>query len=394
MKNFKRLTAILLVMIITISAAVMPTQASSKKPEALQSYEDYLANGTPTFSTQQFLSMLNVFDTVSQILTGKVLIPVEKMNVTFDDTISGYCRYICENSGFDIEALFKSIPDISAPAEIAVKVFNIDTKEMRDQLTARSFEMKEKGNMILYYAYFMIGSYMSIVKKCEIKAVPTDEENVDEVVLFLTFKDGATQEMHPSIWINSETGESYNKSGKGMVNTGFNCNIYECLVYATMNAWMRDFGFLLFYDINCYIMPMWNYITRRFHFNYDDRQWMVQIWKGNYLITNGAEVGVYNRSKYAVGTFYNCATDEERMMMTLKVTHGDDVLVDLGPTLHWWINGFEMSKTMYAPQSLRLEATLEFPDEEMLNAFTAAVDINPWHDVTHSENGLVCTIIW
>ena len=43
---------------------------------------------------------------------------------------------------------------------------------------------------------------------------------------------------------------------------------------------------------------------------------MIQIWKGNYLISNGGEVGLYNRKPGSIGSYYNCANDEQMMEMT------------------------------------------------------------------------------
>ena len=167
------------------------------------------------------------------------------------------------------------------------------------------------------------------------------------------------------------------------------------LVYATINGWMRSYGFTIIYDILVAMTPLlWNYDTRRFKFDYDGLEWMIQIWKGSYLITNGGEVGLYNRAPGSKGTYYDCATDDQLLEMTLQIYHGEDLLVDLGPQMHWWINGFHMSDRMYVPESLTMHFSLVMPDEDMLNAFCKAMDEHYKKDVSYTVDGLTVSVVW
>lgn len=389
----RRITAMVLSLVMLITAAVIPSQAVTKG-DSVNTAQEVPADATPTYTTAQFLDTLNVINKFTGIITGRAFIPTTEIKLTVDETITGYCDTVLESSGLDIVGLLGAFKNMNYPIEQITEITRLDTSAIRERLIERSYEIRDAGQPGLAYFLFMFGVYISTIEACDVCAVPTDEENVDEVVLFVRFTDGTACEMHPSIWINSETGECYSKNGKGIVNTGFNYNLKKLMVYAPMYCWMRDFGFTVLYDINCYIFPMWNYVTRRFHFNYDDRQWMIQIWKGNYLITNGGEVGIYNRGKYAIGTFYNTVSDEERMVMSLRVSHGDEVFVDIEPTLHWWVNGFQMNNYMYKASSMLLESTIEFPNETMRDAFTAAVDREYHHDVTYTVDGLNVSISW
>ncbi|MBR5771678.1 MAG: DUF4474 domain-containing protein, partial [Clostridia bacterium] len=156
----------------------------------------------------------------------------------------------------------------------------------------------------------------------------------------------------------------------------------------------RSFGFCLEYDLLCYALPMYRYNTRRFHFDYAGKEWMIQAWKGNYLITNGGEVGIYNREKGSVGTFYNVVSKDEQMDMSLQILHDGEVLVNIPEQNHWWVNGFNMSERLYNPHGLVLIATIVMKDEEMLKAFTQSIERNMWHDVSYSVDGLKVTIVW
>ena len=209
------------------------------------------------------------------------------------------------------------------------------------------------------------------------------------VEVTVTFYDGQKEVMYPGLYINTVTGEASGKTNSGMIDLGFNCQIPELVVYATVGAWQRYLGFMLLYDILANSSPLFNYYTRRLKFDYNNKEWMIQIWKGNYaLLTNGAEVGVYNREPGSKGTYYNCASDDELMNMTLQLYHGEDQLFSIGPMKHWWMNGFKLTKTIYQPKDLTMKFSIDMPDEEMLSAFAGAIDKEGTGDVTYVIDGL------
>ena len=111
-------------------------------------------------------------------------------------------------------------------------------------------------------------------------------------------------------------------------------------------------------------------------------------------ITNGGEVGIYNREKGSLGTFYNVVSEDEQMDMSLQILHDGEVLVNIPEQNHWWVNGFNMSERLYNPHGLVLIATIVMKDEEMLEAFTQSIERNMWHDVSYSVDGLKVTIVW
>ena len=180
-----------------------------------------------------------------------------------------------------------------------------------------------------------------------------------------------------------------------MFGIGHNFNFYEMTLYSTVDCWMRNYGFCLFYDIAANLLPTnFTYITRRFKFEYNGLEYMIQIWKGNYFITNGGEVGLYWREKGRTGTYYNCATEEMEMPMSLQVLIGDRLLVNRKLQDHWWICGFNVGEKLYLPSALTLKTTLVMPDTAMLAAFTSAIDMNVMGDVTYTVDGLNVNVVW
>lgn len=403
MKTFKRVIALIMSLIIafsasvTVSAETVDSVFAEPKLNGLVDYKSYLMEeGYPVFTTADFLAITEIFSMVFRFATGQWIFPEKKFNATVDPFLTDVCNYVYENCGLDLVAIIKNLPETNQIPDLVTTTFNIDTLEMRNQIYAKRDEIYESGNEPLAYLIHFLGVYMSVIKECQIYSLPSEDDPVIyEVYLRLVFKDGGEEVFYPGILINTETGMVTNRDNSGIVGIGFNYDLSELLVYATVDCWMRDFGFCLFYDILATSMPLiYNYNTRRFKFEYDGLEWMIQIWKGNYLVTNGGEVGIYNRESGSIGTYYDCATDEQMMNMTLQICHGDKVLVDEGPIMHWWINGFNMSDRMYIPSSLTMKFSIDMPDEEMVKAFCESIDNHYMRDVTYTVEGLTVNVVW
>ena len=239
-----------------------------------------------------------------------------------------------------------------------------------------------------------IGQWQVFIEECKAYCVPIDEENCYEVYLRITVKDGGVEEFGTGMLINTETQTLYGRDGNGFLGIGFNLDYGDLLVYTMVNVWMRDFGFMLFYDIFSYITPMFFYNTRRIKFDYDGLEWMVQIWKGNYIVSNGAEVGIYTREPGSFGTYYNCANDEQMMNMSMKLYHGDELILERTEQPHWWLTGFKISNVLYPAHTQTLDFTIEMKDEAMLEAFCNAIDNHYRQDMEYTVDGLKVNVIW
>lgn len=399
MKLSTKIISLIMSLVLMFTMAT-PVFAASSEP-ALTTRADYTnmvseETGIPALTTTEFLAKWNAAGDFFRLMTcGKFPSP-EKLNITFDEYFLATNLYIVENSGLDIIALAQSLPALSTIPELIAKKTQIDTKAFRESMYTLREKYDAEGNGTLALLCHFLGCFMSIIDKCHIYSIPTEETNVYELYLDLTYRDGAVESLGTGLLINKVSGEVYGKAGNGILGIGFNFNINEIMVYAVINAWMRNMGYAVIYDTVANALPIWDIPTRRYHFDYKGLEWMIQSWKGTYiLISNGAEVGVYNRVPgEELGTFYNCATDDQLMTMTMKLSFKDTVLLDLGPEKHWWINGFKMTGTTYPPESLTLEFSVEMPDMEMVNAFTQAVENEEHHDSTYSVKGTTVTVVW
>ncbi len=173
-----------------------------------------------------------------------------------------------------------------------------------------------------------------------------------------------------NIVIDSYTGCVVDSKGLGLL--GFAFDAKNNVFYATGQGWQRTMGYTELYDRFAPVgfMPI---ETIRIKFNYDDKQWMVQLWKGYYgLVLAGCETGFYNRpgdtpEDYAT---YNVVSEDYYQEISCEFHYGTSSFTRSSKT--WWLTGFspalQLSPALTVPQ-MRVENTIKFIDKGLLNAF-------------------------
>jgi len=151
--------------------------------------------------------------------------------------------------------------------------------------------------------------------------------------------------------------------------------------YTEDNPWQRNFGFNVLYDWGAPLTIMF-YDTLRAKFNYDNLQWMIQFWKGQYgYLFVGCEIGVYTRDIGATGTHYNCADDNHLVNMEMSLYqnfgNGFTKLFTRSYYPHWWSTGFvdgHLTNYKFNDRScLYVYARLTMYDADMTTAFANAL---------------------
>lgn len=222
--------------------------------------------------------------------------------------------------------------------------------------------------------------------------VPAEEEDV--YILRCDFVDnyGNVKTFDTEAHYDKKTGKVYGIDDNGMVGIGFDFDINNYLVTTPVHPWQRNFGYSVFYDI-IGEMGFMSCDTVRIKFEHGGKYWMFQLWKGNYTfgLLNGAEIGIYNKTDKC-SLMYDCVTDEEMLDMSMKVTYGDEVVVNREEMKHWWLCGFRFG-TPIPQDELQLNGTIRFEDEEMMNSFLEASQEFS-DEMTVSADGMKVTIIW
>ncbi|MGN1083756.1 MAG: DUF4474 domain-containing protein [Lachnospiraceae bacterium] len=95
-------------------------------------------------------------------------------------------------------------------------------------------------------------------------------------------------------------------------------------IYSAMNPWQREVGYCKLYDDATLAMNM-AIQCEPIYFNYDNRRWLIEFWKGQYGMSTGGEVGIYVTDKEDIsvsgvfqGPFFECVKDEERIPLKLR----------------------------------------------------------------------------
>ncbi len=155
------------------------------------------------------------------------------------------------------------------------------------------------------------------------------------------------------------------------------------------DCWQYNFGFNEGYDSMAPVTMMY-YDTVRTKFVYDNKEWLIQIWKGQYgYAFVGGEVGVYTRKVGSKGTHFNCAAEEDWLKMEMCFMWDENGTGEYRPifnrdyTKYWWCTGFVVGFDGGTNRhQFRLVTHITFKDEEMANAFCEAFEANGFRRVS------------
>ena len=153
---------------------------------------------------------------------------------------------------------------------------------------------------------------------------------------------------------------------------GFAYDPKSDIFYSTMDCWQREMGYCKLFDEGS---PFFNMVMdcEPVTFSYGGKRWLIELWKGQYGITTGAEIGIYNTSRDDIhtdkftGTYYEPITDAERLPLSIVLRKNKKV-VFRRKALHWWLTGFVLGE-FSQPEELTMTAKLKFPNRELCNAF-------------------------
>lgn len=154
---------------------------------------------------------------------------------------------------------------------------------------------------------------------------------------------------------------------------GFAYSPEKDLFYSITYGWQRDFGYCQLYDEMsaplCMIID-----CEPIRFNYGGKKWLIELWKGQYGMTTGCEIGIYNTDGPTLdipgffnGTFYQSASEEDFLPITITLRKKDKVLFSRTDE-HWWITGFVLGE-FSNPSDLILDIQITLKDTKMCELF-------------------------
>lgn len=165
----------------------------------------------------------------------------------------------------------------------------------------------------------------------------------------------------------------------------------EKCFYTASDPWQRTVGYNQIFDV---VSPtvLIDFDTVRFKFDYDDKNWVIQVWKGQYgLVFYGAEIGIYNKPASRVVQHYDAVSDDERLQMSMDFYEYKKGLIGRAQwkkqfsrpyDYYWWCTGFIPGNRMDEFEKLRVDARITAVDYDMLSALVTAIE----------NEGIVCQV--
>jgi len=180
---------------------------------------------------------------------------------------------------------------------------------------------------------------------------------------------------------------------KAVYAAGFMYDDRQNIIFSRMDALQRRLGYAYGYDD---LAPSASMIIdcEPIFFEYGGKSWMIELWKGQYGLMTGCEIGVYTRSPNSSspfmafldatvgqrrndtnplhGRFFECASDADLLQMSFDLSKRGQKLFSRGPEKHWWLTGFKWG-VLSSPDELSMDLTITFPNPDMMEAFKQAL---------------------
>ena len=291
---------------------------------------------------------------------------------------------------FSVGALSSSAIEVKADSVDTISVAMANAKKAKNELivTGDSLNVRKKKTMLLSAEVTGVDEQPAITWSSS----DTDVATVNEIGLVKGISVGRTLIKATAV-VNGKTLEGYYNinviTGKGPLKELFaQRNVFSYRydyvddVFYTNDkeCWQKPFGFARIYDILAPYAAM-EYDYTRVFFNYNDKDYMVQMWKGQYGLTfYGGEIGVYSKpesdKKVNMFTFFKVAEPEDWPMMELTIYHQKlngkwkrEFTRDYDR--YWWCTGFKAGHLRISEPAdeLRMVSRITFTNEEMAELF-------------------------
>lgn len=160
---------------------------------------------------------------------------------------------------------------------------------------------------------------------------------------------------------------------------GYFYNYCRDSFHSTTDAWQKSFGYGRIYDR---LAPHFNMIfdTLPVYFDYNERTWLIQFWKGQYGINTGAEIGIYKSDRLLSPDEYDseifrAVSKTEWLPLSMNLNYSN-VSVGRISMKHWWLTSFKIG-VFSDPDECSTDVSISFPNYAMLAAFTDSLSLNP-----------------
>ncbi len=154
---------------------------------------------------------------------------------------------------------------------------------------------------------------------------------------------------------------------------GFLYDPGQDIIYSRLYPWQRKLGYEKSFDEGAVLLSM-VIDCEPIYFEYENKLWLIELWKGQYGMTTGAEIGVYRAEKpkdFKPGDeknmHYDSVEDKEMLQMRYVLYRAEEEIIRRRAR-HWWLTGFEPG-LFSKPEDLAMCVRIVFPTEKMCYSF-------------------------
>lgn len=176
----------------------------------------------------------------------------------------------------------------------------------------------------------------------------------------------------------SSSGISVAKIATFISAMGFEYDANQGIFYSNIDNWQRSANYVSHYDTFAQLGNM-RYRTAKSDFGpFDGLDWRIQIWKGQYGVFGGCEVGIYTKDPVANEMLYNCADDNHLLYMesSLYLNKEDyengSLYFSREWQAHWWLTGFKAG--VVDPTTLIMKIRIRLKTRDMAVMFCKALE--------------------
>lgn len=329
--------------------------------------------GIDHLTTAQFFNAVENVNAMFKKILGFGIINENKIKFEVNGVMNDiFTEWVKKSGGtLDVMQIVNSLPNFTDGSDKVAELLNIDVDTLAPIIKEKAQEQYDDDRVIVGLFLDFMRVYLLQIESMSLDA-ELNEKNPTQYKVFIViyYKNGTEDKLNSDFVYDTETHELKRTGDKNVL--GFNFDTDGYAIYAVQNCWQRYFGFCITYDIIANL-TLYDYDTKRIYLTYDGKDWLFQIWKGIYWISNGAEIGIYNKPEQEIKTtFYNCAPDEDMMVMSLDLYQGNRLIFSRPAQLHWWVIGFSIEEKVYDAKYLTAKGTIEFPDEEFAQLFVDA----------------------
>lgn len=181
----------------------------------------------------------------------------------------------------------------------------------------------------------------------------------------------------------SSPGTGIAKLDKTILAAGYAYDPIQDIFFSIMNPWQRSMGYCRLYDEAS--APLGMIIDcEPIRFNYQDKQWMISFWKGQYDMVTGGEIGVYtaaldlNIPGIFDGTFYQSVSNSNLLQMAFTLRKNGNPLFSREGK-HWWLTGFKLGE-FSEPSELTMDISVTLDNALMRDAFVSGLNVAGYRD--------------